>query len=182
MIPKIYECLGKDQLRPVFSYAFITKKKTVATDAHVLIAYDTTELFDKEFVNALPEDGILLDVDALKDMSKKDVGFIGLSDKIIVIHFVKGGNKTSYFDFKTQEQVATFLNWEVVIPEKSSEEPLTCIGVNAKHLIRVQNAMGPDCEGLKCFFTGLDRAIIVEPVNSIYKSVTAIVMPIEIKQ
>lgn len=182
MIPKIYECLGKDQLRPVFSYAFVTKKKTVATDAHVLIAYDTTELFDEEFVQALPEGGILLDAYVLKDISKKDVQFIGLSDKIIVTHLIKGELKTSYFDFKTQEQVATFPNWEMVIPEKSSEEPLTYIGINAKHLIRVQNAMGPDCEGLKCFFTGLDRAIIVEPTNSIYKSVTAIVMPIEIKQ
>ena len=177
MIPKIYECLGKDDFRPVMSYAFVTKKKTVATDAHVLIAYDTNELFGKEFVKALPDDGILLDSDILRDMAKKDVQVICLNGKIEVKHLIKGEYKTSYFDFKTQEQVASYPNWEAVMPEKTEGDTPPSIGINAKHLLRLQNAMGPDCVGLRCYFNGTTRAIIVEPINSIYESVAAIIMP-----
>lgn len=179
MIPKIYECLGKDPLRTVLNYAFITKKKTVATDAHVLIAYNTEELFDEDFIGALPDEGILVDEITLRDMAKKDVQLIALSDKIIVGHKVRGEPRPSYFDFKTQEQIGTFPNWEAIIPGKN-EAPLSHIGINPKHLLRLQNAMGADVAGVACYFTGQHGAILVEPINSMYESITAIVMPMVI--
>jgi hypothetical protein len=180
MIPKIYECLGKDQLRPVFSYAFVTKKKTVATNANVLIAYDTKELFGEDFVNVLPDEGILLDADTLKDMAKRDVQLISLNGKIEVKHLIKGEYKTSYFDFKTQEQVATFPNWEMVIPKKTKGKVPAAIGINAKLLTQLQNAMGFDVCGVRLYFNGTNKPIICEPVNSMYESTIAIIMPMAI--
>ena len=177
MIPKIYECLGKDQLRPIFAYAFITKKKTVATDAHVLIAYDTEELFGHEFVAALPDEGIFLNEAALRDMSKKDVHSISFNGKIEVMHLGRSPHK-AYFDPETD--VGNFPNYESVIPKKEDGEPLSHIGINSKHLLRLQNAMGPDVMGVACYFTGQHKAVIIEPLNSMYESVTAIIMPMQI--
>ena len=76
MIPKIHECLSNDELRPVLNYALVTKEHTVATDAHLLVVHSTPELFDKEFVKAIPEEGMLLGGDALREMAKKTVQFI----------------------------------------------------------------------------------------------------------
>ena len=180
MIPKIYECLGKDQLRPVLEYAFITKKKTCATDAHVLIAYDTEELFGQEFVDALPDEGILLNETALQDMAKKDANSITFNGKIEVQHLGRSPHK-AYFDYKTQESVGTYPDFESVIPKKEDGEPVPHIGVNAKDLLRLQNAMGPGVKGVACYFTGISRAIIVEPLNTDYKSITAIIIPMQIK-
>jgi len=182
MIPKIYECLGNDHLSPIFSYALVTKKKTVATNAHVLIAHNTRELFGKQFVNDLPSVGILLDYNVLKDMAKKDVTEIRLNGQIEVTHQPRKTSKetvTSFFTYQTEEKLGTnFPDWEAVMPEKNENDPPVCIGINAKLLLVVQNALGPDNIGVKCYFSGTNKAILCEPFNTLFESAIGIVMPL----
>ena len=73
-----------------------------------------------------------------------------------------------------------FPNYEAVIPKKEDGEPLFNIGVNAKNLLRLQNAMGPNAAGVACYFTGQHGAIICEPINPEYDSLVAIIMPMMI--
>jgi hypothetical protein len=181
MIPKIYECLSKDQLRPIMNYAFITKKKTVATDGHVLLVHDTEKIFDRDFVDALPKDGILVGETALRDMAKKTAEFIHIQDgKIRVMHKSREGYTPVYWDYGTQEKLGTFPKWETVMPEKNGEDPPAAIGINAKLMLKLQTAFGHHCNGLKCYFNGAEKAIICEPMNAEYNSPIGIVMPMMI--
>ena len=179
MIPKIHECLGKDQYRPIFEYALITKEHTVATDAHLLVVHSTPELFDKEFVKAIPEEGMLLGGDALREMAKKTVQFIVFDKGIIKVLHNKGGQ--AIFEPQTQEEIGTFPNWESVMPKMEDNSLIMAIGIDAKKALRLQNALGIEQPGLKYYFTGEDKAIICYPINpEMFPSARGLIMPMQI--
>ena len=182
MIPKIYECISKDeQLRKPLCHACVTKKKIVASDAHVLIAFNTEEVLGKQFVDALPDEEIFFNNAMLRDMAKPDVEMVVLNGNIKVLHQPRNKEGwVSEFELLTQEQVGNYPRWEAILPEKNEDNLLPAIGVNAKLLSKLQNAMGPDVAGLALYFNGPTKAIICEPINSIYESVTAIIMPMMI--
>ena len=188
MIPKIYECLGKDPHRPIFDYALVTKEHTVATDAHIMVVHKTSELFDKDFVAHIPEEGMLLGGDALREMAKKTAQFIVFNREagtakglgtITVLH-TKGGK--AIFEPETQEKIGTFPNWSGVMPKIEDNTTVMAIGIDARKLLRLQNALATETAGLKCYFTGESRAILCYPTNADtqYPSAVGIIMPMEI--
>ena len=188
MIPKIYECLGKDPHRPIFDYALITKEHTVATDAHIMVVHKTSELFEKDFVAHIPEEGMLLGGDALRDMAKKDVEQIILnkqSDKslpknnITVLHR-KGGK--AIFEVREHGGLDNFPNWSGVMPKIEDNTTVMAIGIDARKLLRLQNALATETAGLKCYFTGESGAILCYPTNvdTQYPSAVGIIMPMKI--
>ena len=178
MIPKIYECLGKDPHRPIFDYALVTKEHTVATDAHILVEHSTEELFGKEFVAHVPEEGLLLGGDALRDMAKKDVEDIILTDQITVLH--RKGQK-AIFEFRKHGDLDIYPNWKAVIPSIDDNKMVMAMGIDAKKLLRLQNALGIDQVGTKCYFTGEKTSILCYPmVNDMFPSARGLIMPMMI--
>ena len=179
MIPKIHECLSKDEYREVLNYAYVTKEHTVATDAHLLVVHSTPELFDKEFVKAIPEEGMLLGGDALREMAKKTVQFIVFDKGTIKVLHNKGGQ--AIFEPQTQEEIGTFPNWESVMPKMEDNSLIMAIGIDAKKALRMQNALGIDQAGMKCYFTGESKAILCYPFNDeLYPSARGLIMPMMI--
>ena len=178
MIPKIHECLSKDEYREVLNYAYVTKEHTVATDAHLLVVHSTPELFDKEFVKAIPEEGMLLGGDALREMAKKTVEHIILNGQITVLHR-KGGK--AIFEVRKHGDLDIFPDWKSVMPKKEDNKLIMAIGIDAKKALRLQNALGIEQVGMKYYFTGEDKAIICEPINAeMFPSARGIIMPMQI--
>lgn len=179
MIPKIHECLSKNELTPVLNYALITKEHTVATDAHILVAHKTSELFDKDFVEAIPEEGMLLGGDALREMAKKTVLSITFNEGTINVLHKKGGK--AIFEPETQQKIGTFPDWRPVIPKMEDNMLVMAIGIDAKKALRLQNALGIDEPGMKCYFTGESKAILCKPVLDTYPSAEGLIMPMRIE-
>ena len=162
-------------------YALITKEHTVATDAHILVVHKTSELFDEEFVKAIPKEGMLLGGDALREMAKKTVTniiFTKESNTITVLHN-KGGK--AIFEPETQEKIGTFPNYESVIPKMEDNKMVMAMGLDAKKMLRLQNALSIETTGLKCYFTGESRAILCYPMNGdMFPSAKGLIMPMMI--
>lgn len=186
MIPKIYECLSKDELREVLNYALVTKEHTVATDAHILVEHSTLELFGKEFVENVPEEGMLLGGDALREMAKKTVQFIiynknaETAARLGVINVLHNKGGKAIFEPQTQEKIGTFPNWKAVIPSMDDNLLVMAIGIDAKKALRLQNALATEASGISCYFTGEKTAILCKPINPDLPSARGLIMPMMI--
>lgn len=190
MIPKIYECLANDSLRPIMEYALITKSEVAASDAHILVIHQTNELFPLEFVQTIPEEGLLFGRSLLIDLSKqsaidiKIVKIEGGQDLIRVTHRPKRHPYyNTYHEFKLNNGEGDFMtkypDYEKVIP-KGKPEPLTEVGLKPSLLHRLMKAMAAphDTNNMKLTFTGIGQAILCKPLYDEYTGCRGLIMPV----
>lgn len=182
-LPHIYECLAKDSLRPAMERALITRDKTVVTDAHILIEHSSLELFDQEFLDQLPKDGIFLGKEALQDLAKKDVYTVRFLEDVKIIevtHKNKYGqaHKRYYEALPVDSVDYKFPNYEVVFPgSDKKKQDISSIGLNPVLLARLYKAMGK-CRGVYFTFYGDTTSILCKPAGGDYLHCRGIIMPI----
>lgn len=183
MIPKIYECLSDDLLRPVMCHALITKDETAASNSHILVVHKTSELFNQEFIDDLPEGGILVGKDALKDMALKNVQSVWYDPEIKlikVIHQPTGGGEVinRYFEVKIPEPGGwKFPDYNKVWPEGVGEVPE--IKIKPLLLAKLFKAMGAEA-ALTMKFTDPTKGVICEGGSYQWPSAKGLIMPMMI--
>ena len=183
-LPQIYQCLADNDLRPAMMYALLKKSLIAATDAHILVVHASSELFDKEFLESIPEDGLLLGKEVLKDLTKTSIHSVTYHPdmKLIeVFHRPKrvGGSFKRYFEVKLYSETSPlFPNYKDVFPSKDKKPvPVERIGIGPTLLSRLQKAMGAN-NGVKLEFYGEDEAIICHPKGGDYLFCKGLIMPI----
>ena len=183
MIPKIYECLADDALRPAMSYALVTREKTAASDAHILVVHSTKELFGPEFVKSIPEEGFMFTRELLVDLAKlsaQQIEYLEETKQIKVTHFPKGKEPANrYFDIKKQNMfTGKYPDFEKVLP-KDKLKPLESICFNPAILVRLTKAMTIGGDKVRLKFRSPPHAIVCEALsNQEYPSCIGIIIPV----
>jgi len=186
MIPKIYECLDIDSFRPIMNLAKITREQTVASDAHILVVHKTRELFNDQFADSLPEDGILVGREALKDLSishAEAVYFMPEVKMLKVKHSYQGREWYRYYEIYLVSEKTdpgwNYPEWEKVWPSPKDKIKKQEINFNPRILNNLAKGMG--CTGLSIQFyskNGSDGTpMTVEPLAGDYKEVKGLIMP-----
>ncbi len=179
MNPKLHECVSKDSLREAMQYALVNKKEVVATNANVLVVHDTEELFDASLVEAVPEDGILVSVEALKSIAKPT---------FVQLIYYKEEKEVRVLHTKSIETFPVKLNNEGGLnfpkyanlfddkPKWNGEK--VEVGINAKLLQRVSNGLGA-IAGVRLTINSPSHAIVVhnKMEDSLYPTAKGLVMP-----
>jgi len=185
MGPKLQDCISTDKWRESINYVLVTKEETVATDRHILVVHKTEELFSKEFADSLPEDGILLDKEALKSISKISFMDISYDNKNKLVGLVHGTPKTDlvtlYFPVKLNKAKLTFPEYACLFDGKDKwDGDEVEIGINPQLLNRLGNGMGCN-PGLRLKITGRTRAIFAYNTGaSAWPSAKGLIMPFDL--
>jgi hypothetical protein len=191
MIPKIYQCLADDELRPVMCHAKVTKEETVASDAHILVVHSTADLFPADFITHIPEDGLYFGRSLLMDLSKpsaKNIEMVKLNDGpdlIRVTHELKHihGVHRTYHEFKEVNASSRYYpDYNKVFPEKPSV--VQFVNLKPSYLDRLMKAMASHEDtkqgyvNMKMKFYGDGNAIVCTPLSDRYPSCRGLIMPI----
>lgn len=183
MNPKLQDCLSTDSfLREGLTYALVTKEETVATDATILVAHKTEELFGKAFAEQLPEDGILLCKETLKSISKAsffDISYDKATGLVKVVHSTKTTDAQAYyFPVKLNKADFNFPQYASLFDTKHKwDEPEVRIGINPKLFTKLTNAMGYNAM-VSLTMTSPSAAIIVHNTeSSMWPSAKGLIMP-----
>tara|TARA_R110000803_G_scaffold99154_1_gene167194 strand:- start:290 stop:847 length:558 start_codon:yes stop_codon:yes gene_type:complete len=59
-VPKLELIVSKDGYRPALKYILVTKEKVMATEAHILVQFDTSIFFSESFIEGIPKEGFYL--------------------------------------------------------------------------------------------------------------------------
>ena len=178
-LPKMNKVCGNDELRPILDNVFVTKKNVTATNQHVLVSHATKELFDKDFIANIPEEGIYIDAEDWKMLTTE---FILLSmDKNLLITVGKN-KKTKYretfFKALKVKDIGLFPPFEFLFKGKKNAK-YNCgeFGLDSKILLILSEAIGSSQVHLKC--TDSQEPIFVCPRSTVdYPSVRAVIMPV----
>lgn len=159
-MPELNLATSKDETRPIYNYVKVNKNNVVATNTHLLIWYKTEDLFDAEFIESIPEEGILIH---REDWAKfKDCTISWHNDLIKLSH---NKRRDIFIKPDTQKEIGTFPNWEAVIPKENEDfNPISEIRINAEYAALIQKIM--QSEGLDFSFYGQNRGIICTPINN----------------
>lgn len=190
MIPKIYQCLANDELRPVMCHAFIGPKEVAASDAHILVIHATADLFPADFIKTIPEDGLYFGRSLLVDLSKPSatqmerVKMEEGRDLIRVTHTPKGqAYYNTYHEFKeVNAENGFYPSYHKVLPE--GIEPLKDVCIKPTLLERLMKAMASHSETqagyatMKLTFYGDGKAIMCKPLSNDYPSCRGLIMPV----
>ena len=167
---------SKDDLRPIMNFIVVSKINCVATNGNVLGVVPTGEIFDEDFINDLPEDGILIHREDWKKLYDTSSIFIhDIDSKTIKIIYPK--KRSVIIEFSTEDAEGKYPKWDSVIPK--SEGETSEMNINPRLLALLTKALGYTT-GCKLTFCGhLGRAILVNKIHT--EGVTeayGIIMPI----
>lgn len=185
MIPKIHECLANDELRPAMNYALVTKEETAASDAHIMVVHRSAEIFtDPDFLEEIPEKGILIGKEALKDLALQDVHHVEYTEVggnlIIVTHAPnRGASFRRYFEVLLNGDEYTFVDYNKVWPKKEDKQKggVESIGFNSTLLAKLEKALGATT-GVNLEFYSPMKAIVVRGKGSEeYTQAKGLIMP-----
>lgn len=153
----------KDQFNPALAFVKITKEWMVATTSYVIGIVPTEDTFDEEFIERMPDEGILMHADDYKVCAKADrVEWAG--DGLIIR--TKTGNKRPVLVEATTEEKEgdTFPQWERVVYD--TEVPLEDVkmaGIDGEKLVLLQKALG--AWALRLEFRGGGKGIMCYPMK-----------------
>ena len=165
-LPKLHLCCANDELRPAMNHLLVTKEFIVASDSHVLIEFKTSELFDQNFIEAMPE-RFLIHRENWKMLSVKHHYLLFTDSQIEIIK-----NGFSFFiPAVREEDIGNFPDYEKVF--KVEKESITDkIGIKPELLKKLSSAIGSQI--LHLHFNGEARTIIIK---SSIEGVRALIMP-----
>lgn len=164
---------SNDDLRPAMMHVKITKENMVATNAHILGVVPTNEVFNDEFIEGIPESGILIHKDDYKKF--KNFDYAQWKSKDVIEIFYKGKKRNVLIPICTEENIGTFPKWETLIPREEDAQELSKIGVNMGLAYELQRAL--DATSLKMVFIAPNKAILVKPLPSENSKAYGIIMP-----
>jgi uncharacterized Fe-S cluster-containing radical SAM superfamily protein len=131
---------ARDKYRPAFGYVEIKRDFMVATDATILGVIPTNELFSEEFINLMPDNGFYIEKNEFARLRR--FYLFTLENDIIRCISLKGKGSETVVKITFPKDDFKFPNWKNILNfEFNSVEK---IGINAKRLLRLQNALGLD--------------------------------------
>lgn len=177
MRPKLHAVTSKDPWREVMQFGLLTKEHIVVTDAMMLVAHKCTSLFDKDFIDTIPEDrGILIPAVTLKEMNKKGVTYSLKIGDVPEMEFSFKGNSYSHkLEYNGVGKI--FPQWEAVIPKSFDAFFNNAITFNAGYLLTLAQAINPDNDVVELRSSGEDRAMGVFDPTDTYEGCRAFLMP-----
>lgn len=160
---KLHLATSKDKLRPVMQSILINQKEIVATDANILAVIPTEEII-QDGKELIPEDGLLIDSQIWKAIYNADSIYLRDTEEGIKIGgFFLNKPNLEFNTFKNKE-FGTYPRYDQVVPQETAREDQARIGINAKLLQNLSEALNtPD--GLKLEFNGKKKAIVARPIK-----------------
>lgn len=175
-LPKLNEACLNNEPRPVMEYVLITKNHTVATNQHLLVFYNTEELFlGVCSIDAIPDKGILIHSSEWKKLTKP-FQFLLLDMENKQFTIVRKNSKVETAKFLLNGGKHTFPQWQRVIPEESKYNT-SCnqFGINVTNFYKASEAMGTDRLLIK-IWDEKQPVLIIPSEDHVYKC-RAILMP-----
>ena len=186
--PKIHKACAIDVLRPVLEHVFVSKEMIKASDTHVLIHHKTEEVFNKEFVESLPDKPILIHRIHFAEMTRCNcLHHKRYEDKYMIKYYYR--ELWHYVPFIMEgsigESTKHFLNYpdtNKVFPKKEDKADIGQIGIKPYLLSKVAEALDFEQGSVRCEFHGEMKAIVVERLHGNYPGVKALIMPVMISK
>ena len=167
---------SKDELRPVMNYVKVTKDWCEATDAHIGARVRTSIVLGDDFIERIPEEGILIHREDWKRITQAN-HIVWKSKDVIRLIFNK--KRDVLIEVEYESEVGKYVNLEAVIPQGEQVE-VKQIGVNPKLLDTLGKALGVEW-ALKLMFFGQNQAIKVCPISAENESdYQAVIMPVRL--
>lgn len=176
---KLHLATSKDRLRPALQSILVTKENIVATDAHIMAVIPTALVFNKESIELLPDKGLLIDAQIWKLIYSADSIFIYMEGSGYKIAGYFKSKPSAEFRAEINGEAGNFPNWHQVIPTEDKREPMPIIGINAKLLMNLSDAIDAS-NGLKLETNGSQKGIIVKPIGLDTGEPYGLIMPIKI--
>ncbi len=164
-LPKIHLCCSTDELRPILNYVLLTKENVVATDAHIIIEYKTTELFEERFISDMPE-RCLIHKENWKILTQRHRHLFIKDSKIEIIF----NSRNLFIPIETEGKNGKYPDYNTVFKLKSKE--VKQIGLTPSFLNKLSMVMG--VRKLDLYFNGETDAIIIKSSN---ENIKALIMP-----
>jgi len=176
--PKLYLACSDDEYSPRFGYAFVTKENTVATTAHILVKHKASDLFKDDFITSLPDNGIMIPINALRLICRKSTTGLLLSDDKQYIELMQKDGSVIRYNCQPGHE---FPKYDHLFYKIEDCKPLSKIAVSAIKIYELAQAMDVDDCVLRFHFYGPTKAIIVIP-NRSDKDVIGLIMPCMINE
>lgn len=173
---KLHLLCDKGDMRPAMNHIKVTKEYCIATDAHALAAVPTKLMFNLEFIDKIPEEGVLIHHEDWKKMTT-GINVVWKSEDVIRV-LVKN-KRDILIEVESEAEVGKYPEWRAVCPKDDMREDIPAIGINAKIAATLQDALG--WTSLALNFNGASRAISVTPAKKEDEGVIAILMPVMIE-
>jgi len=178
---KLHLSASKDSLRPVMQSILLTQKEFVATDAHILSVVPNELILDADSIDLIPETGLLIDAQIWKSVYNADYIYLVRDNGLIYIYAKFKNKPTLNFPLQLHgENYNNFPKWEQVIPQESARESVAKVGINAKLLMNLSDALNAT-NGFKMEFNSTNKGIVCTPINHDYKAAPyGLIMPIKV--
>ena len=136
---KLHLVCGKDDYRPTLNYVKATKHNVVATDGHCLAVIPTSEIFDEEFIEGIPDTGVLIHHEDWKKMISYQFVSWKIPGQIIKTSGKKRGILIEV-EMENEGDLKNYPNWDAVVPT-GKNVGIPEIGINFKTGQRLQEAL-----------------------------------------
>jgi hypothetical protein len=176
---KLHLATSKDKLRPVMQSILVTKENIVATDAHIMAVVPTALVFNEASIECLPDNGLLIDAQIWKAIYSAESITVYLDGDAYKIAGHFNNKPSAEFRAETNGSIGNFPNWYQVIPTEDKREPMPAIGINAKLLMNLSDAIDAS-NGLKLETNGSQKGIIAKPIGLDTGEPYGLIMPIKI--
>ena len=176
---KLHLSASKDKFRPVMQSILVTKENIVATDAHIMAVVPTALVFDEASIELMPDKGLLIDAQIWRSIYMADSIFIYLEGNGYKIAGHFKNKPSAHFSAEINGESGNFPNWYQVMPTEDKREPMPVIGINAKLLMNLSDAIDAS-NGLKLETNGSQKGIIAKPIGLDTGEPYGLIMPIKI--
>jgi hypothetical protein len=170
-IPYLELAIASDKLRPGLSVVWVKKDETFASDAHIMVVHRTSALFGDVFVDELPAKGIVLTPRMVKDIRKKDVDSIHISEdgkSLMLLPDIRYSNErpTIIYRLPEMKDYGTQVNYRAITPKYEDSSPIKEIKIDPILIERISKAITP-CNrrqfGLHFCFRSPEKGVLVVP-------------------
>lgn len=176
---KLHLATSKDKFRPAMQSILVTKQNIVATDAHIMAVVPTALIFDEASIELMPDNGLLIDAQIWKAIYSADSIFVYMEGNGYKIAGHFKNKPSAHFRAEINGESANFPNWLQVVPTEDKREAMPAIGLNAKLLMNLSEAIGAS-NGLKLETNGSQKGIIAKPIGEQNGGQYGLIMPIKI--
>lgn len=182
-IPYLELALADDKIRPALGLVWIGKEETFASDAHVMVVHKTVELFGQPFIDSLPDVGISLPPRVIKDIRKDDVYEILVSEdkkSLMLLPNFLFANQRPTIIYRLNDPDCKPPAYHAVVPRMEDARPIDSIQINPRCIDNLAKALTPKKErliGMKFYFMGKDKGILVIPQLTDESSSYGLIMP-----
>ena len=166
-LPKLHLCCSDDELRPVMNHVFVSKEDIVSSDSHMLIKFNTEEIFDPDFIEAMPK-RFLIHGENWKMMAKRHDFIFFKDDRIEVIK----NDYSILIPIVLEDKIGKYPDYKLVMG-KLEKTPIEKIGIKPELLKKLSLAIGSKI--LQLYFNDNSHRIDIKAPG--IKGFEALIMP-----